>query len=62
MEFLSDEKKEGGPPVLRAVGGASGGGVGDEKGGETREVSIEPGFERNSSGKRKGRMNSEVLK
>ena len=61
VEFLSEEGKQGGPPGLRAVGGALGGGVGGEEGGEAHEVSVEPGFERKSSGKRRGRRNSEVL-
>ena len=34
VEFLSEEGKQGGPPGLRAVRRAFGGGVGDEKSGE----------------------------
>ena len=44
VEFFSEEGKEGGPPGLRLVGRAFGGGVGGEEGGEAREVSVEPGF------------------
>ena len=62
MELLSKEGKQGGPPGLRAVGGAFGGGVEGEESGEAREVLVEPGFERKSSGKRRGRGNREVLK
>ena len=62
MEFLSEEREQGGPPGLRAVRGAFGGGVGGEESCEAREVSVEPGFERKSCVKRRGRTNSEVLK
>ena len=62
MEFLSEKRKQGGPPGLRAIRGAFGGGVGGKESGEAREVSVEPGFERKSSGKGRGRRNSEVLK
>ena len=62
MEFLSKERKQGGPPGLRTIRGAFGGGVGGEESGEAREVSVEPGFERESSGKRRRGRNSEVLK
>ena len=62
MEFLPEERKQRGPPGLRTIGGAFGGGVGGEESGEAREVSVEPGFERKSSGKRRGRGNREVLK
>ena len=61
MEFPSEERKQGGPPGLRAVRRAFGGGVGGKESGEVREVSVEPGFKRKSSGKRRGRRNSEVL-
>ena len=49
-------------PGVRAVRGAFGGGVEGKESGEAREVSVEPGFEGKSSGKRRGRRNSEVLK
>ena len=62
VELVSKERKLGGPPGLRAVRGAFGGGVGGEEGGEAREVSVEAGFERESSGKRRGRRNREVFK
>ena len=62
MEFLSEERKQGGPPGLRAVRGAFGGGVGGKESSEAREVLVEPGFEGKSSGERRGRRNSEVLK
>ena len=62
VEFLSEDGKQGGPPGLRAVGRAFGGGVGGEKSGEAREVSVEPGFERKSGGERRGRRNGKVLK
>ena len=61
MEFLPEQRKQEGPPGLRAVRGAFGGGVGATESGKAREVSVEPGFERKSSGKRRGPGNSEVL-
>ena len=61
VEFLSEEGKPGGPPQLRAVGRAFGGGVGGEEGGEAREVSVEPGFKGKSGGERRRRRNGEVL-
>ena len=60
-EFLSEKGKQGGPTGLRAVGRAFGGGVGGEETGEAREVSFEPGFQRQSGGKRGRKRNGEVL-
>ena len=62
VEFLSEEGKQGGPAELRAVRRAFGGAVGGEESGEAQEVSVEPGFERESGGERRRRGNSEVLK
>ena len=61
VEFLPEEGKEGGPPGLRSVGRAFGGGVGGEEGGEAREVSVEPGFKGKSDVERRRRRNREVL-
>ena len=61
VEFHSDEGKQGGPPGLRAVGRACGGGMGGEESGEAREVSVEPGFKRKSGRERRRRRNGEVL-
>ena len=36
MEFFSEEGEQGGPPGLRAIGGAFGGGVGGKESGEAR--------------------------
>ena len=43
VEFLSEEGKQGGPPGLRVIGRAFGGGVEGEESGEAGEVSVEPG-------------------
>ena len=59
--FLSEERKQGGPRGLRAVGRAFGGGVGGEGSGEAREVSVEPGFKGKSGGEKRGLRNGEVL-
>ena len=61
VEFLSEEGKQGGPPGLREVGRAFGGGVGGEKSGESREVSVEPGFKGESGGKRRRRGNHKIF-
>ena len=61
VEFLSEDGKQGGPPGLRAVGRAFGGGVGGEEGGEAREVSVEPGFKGESGGERRRRRDDKVL-
>ena len=61
VESLSEEGKQGGPPGLRSVGWACGGGVGGEEGDEAREVSVEPGFKGKSGRERRRRRNDEVL-
>ena len=61
VEFLSEDAEQGGPPGLRAVGRAFGGGVGGEEGGEAREVSVEPGFKGKSGRERRRRRKGEVL-
>ena len=61
VAFLSEEGKQGGPPELRSVGRAFGGGVGGEEGGDAREVSVEPGFKGKSGGERRRRGDGEVL-
>ena len=61
VEFLSEEGKQGGPPGLRSVGRAFGGGVGGEEGGEAREVSVEPGFKGKSGRERRRLRNGEVF-
>ena len=60
VEFLSEEEKQGGPPGLRTVGRAFGGGVGGEEGGEAREVPVEPGFKGKSGGERRRWRNGVV--
>ena len=44
VELFSKEGEQGGPPGLRTIGRAFGGGVGGKESGEAREVSVEPGF------------------
>ena len=61
VEFLSEEAKQGGPPGLRPVGRAFGGGVRGEESGESREVLVEPGFKGESGGKRRRRGNAKVF-
>ena len=61
MKFFSEEGKQGGPPGLRAIGRAFGGGVGGKEGGEARKMSVEPGFKREPGRERRGLRNSEVF-
>ena len=61
VKFFSEEGKQGGPPGLRAVGRAFGGGVGGKESGEAREVSVEPGFEKEPGRERRGLGNSKVF-
>ena len=61
VKFFSEEGKQGGPPGLRAIGRAFGGGVGGEESGEAREVFIEPGCKREPGGEGRALRNSEVL-
>ena len=44
VEFFSEKVKQGGPPELRTVGRAFGGGAGGKKSGAAREVSVKLGF------------------
>ena len=61
VEFLSEEGEQGGPPGLRAVGRAFGGGVGGEESGEAREVLVKPGFKGKSGGEGRRLRKEEVL-
>ena len=56
VEFFSEEGVEGGPPGLSAVGGPFGRG---KEGGETGEVTVEPGLEGKPGGERRRLKNGE---
>ena len=53
VECFSAEGKQGGPPGLRTVGRAFGGGVRGRESSEAREVSVEPAFMEKPSGERR---------
>ena len=61
VEFLSEEGEQGGPPGLRAIGRAFGGGMGSGKSGVAREVSVEPGFKGKPGGQRRRSGNGKVF-
>ena len=61
MKLSSKEREQGGPPGLRAIGGAFGEGMGSEESGEAREVSVKLGFKGNSGGERRRLRNGKVF-
>ena len=59
VEFFCEKGEQGGPPGLRAVGRAFGGGVKDEESSEAQEVSVKPGFKGKPGGERRRLRNGE---
>ena len=53
VKFFSEEGEQEGPPGLRAIKGAFGGGMGSKESGEAREVSVKPGFKGEPGGERR---------
>ena len=62
IKLLSEEGEQGRAPGLQAIRGAFGRGMGGKKGGDVREMWVEPGFERKPSGEKGRGGNSENLR